>query len=120
MIANVRTPYRTKQQLYLMKCFFGIVAAAVVFSYGRLYEVTRWIYKQHNPSLGSITFLTNANAVVTSAVPFPISGVAGGVAGGGVGLFLLLALVVAFIVVVYRRDIEHPGKKLFFVMLAFG
>eukprot|EP00731_Ephydatia_muelleri_P021558 Em0014g149a len=53
-------------------------------------------------TLGSITFLTNA--VVTSAVPFPISGVAGGVAGGGVGLILLLVLVVAIIVVVYRRD----------------
>ena len=55
-------------------------------------------------TLGSITFLTNANAVVTSAVPFPISVVAGGVAGGGVGLILLLVLVVAIIVVVYRRD----------------
>ncbi|KAL5475131.1 hypothetical protein EMCRGX_G027190 [Ephydatia muelleri] len=55
-------------------------------------------------TLGSITFLTNENVVVTSAVPFPIFGVAGGVAGGGVGLILLLALVVAIIVVVYRRD----------------
>ena len=52
--------------------------------------------------LGSITFLINP--VVTSVIPFPISGVAGGVAGGGVGLILLLVLVVAIIVVVYRRD----------------
>ena len=53
-------------------------------------------------TLGSITFLTNT-AITVSAVPFPISAVAGGVAGG-VGLILLLVLVVAIIVVVYRRD----------------
>ncbi|KAL5475057.1 hypothetical protein EMCRGX_G027105 [Ephydatia muelleri] len=66
-------------------------------------------------TLGSITFVTNA--VVTSAVPFPISGVAGGVTGGGVGLILLLVLVVAIIVVVNRRDSVKKRKQVSALMV---
>eukprot|EP00731_Ephydatia_muelleri_P021571 Em0014g162a len=62
-----------------------------------------------------ITFVTNA--VVTSAVPFPISGVAGGVTGGGVGLILLLVLVVAIIVVVNRRDSVKKRKQVSALMV---
>ena len=47
---------------------------------------------------GSITLVTS------TALPFPVAGVAGGVAGGGVSLILLLVLVVAIILVIHRRD----------------
>ena len=66
-------------------------------------------------TLGSITFLTNA--VVASAVPFPITAVAGGVVGGGVGLILLLVLVMAIIVVVYRRDSVKKRQQVSALML---
>ena len=44
---------------------------------------------------GSITFVTS------TALPFPVAGVAGGVAGGGVSLILLI---VAIILVACRRE----------------
>ena len=55
--------------------------------------------------------------MVASAVPFPISAVAGGMAGGGVGLILLLDLVVAIIVVVYRRDSVKKRQQVSALML---